>query len=104
MDCGNGNLDHQNSIHSQESLTAFSVSVKTTTAHCSLAGTAEFTVSLRAKRNRIQSPEEWAKSALEGCFEIVTVVCGLELKARASYMYTTDSQMYLDCRRARSEE
>src|SRR6185369_402823 len=100
MDCGVGNLDHQNSIRSPESLTAFSVSVKTQTALCSLAGTAEFTVLLTAKQKRIRSPEERARSGAEGCFVTGTAVCGSELSMRGLYIFTRERQMYLDCRRA----
>src|SRR5215213_4128659 len=100
MDCGAGNLDHQNSIRSPASLMAFSVSVKTRTARSSLAGTAAFTVSLTAKRRCIQSPEEWASSGAEGCFMTGMAICGLELSTRDSYMYTRERQMYLDCHRA----
>src|SRR6185369_8199433 len=100
MDCGAGNLDHQNSIRSQESLTAFSVSVKTQTALCSLAGTAGFTVSLMAKRSCIRSPEERARSGAEGCFVTGMAVCGSELSMRGLYMYTRERQMYLECRKA----
>src|SRR6185369_12484343 len=100
MDCGVGNLDHQSSIHSPESLTASSVSAKTLTARCSLAGKAQFTVSLMAKLNHIQSPEERARSVDAGCFVTARVVCGLELSTRGSSTYTTEKQMYLDCQRA----
>src|SRR6185369_1251556 len=100
MDCGDGNLDHQNFIRSQESLTASSVSAKTTTAHSSLVGTAEFTVSSMAKRSCIRSPEEWARSAADACFVIAMAVCGLELSTRGLCMYTREGQMYLDSHRA----
>src|SRR6185295_5038863 len=99
MDCGNGNLAHQNSIRSQETLTVSSVSVKTLTARCSLAGTVEFTVSLMAKPSRIQSLEEWARSGAEGCFATGTVVCGSELSTKGLYTYTMEGQMCMDCRR-----
>src|ERR1041384_4983602 len=92
MEYGVGNLDHQNSIRSQENLTAFSVLVKTTTAHSSSAGTVEFTVSSTAKRRRIQSPEERARSGREGCFAIGTVVCGSELTTKGLYTYTREGQ------------
>src|ERR1044072_6204577 len=100
MDCGNGNLDHQNSTRSQENRTASSVSAKTQTARCWLAGTAEFTVSLTAKRSCIRFPDEWARSELAGCFVTVTVVCGSELSMRGLYMYTNARQTYLGSHRA----
>src|SRR5687767_520874 len=75
---------------------ASSVSVKTMTAHCSSAGTAEFTVSSMAKRRRIQSPEEWARPGADGCFVTGMAVYGLELSTRELYMYTKEGQMYLD--------
>src|SRR5215217_9684941 len=100
MEYGDGDLDHQNSIRSQASLTGSSVSVKTKTARCSLAGTAEFIVSSTAKRKRIQYPEEWARSGREGCFMIVMVVCGSEPSTRELYTYMKEGQMYLDSHRA----
>src|SRR5215212_5692403 len=100
MDCGDGSLDRQNSIRSLASLMAFSVSVKTATAHCSLAGMAGFTGSLMAKPSSIQSPEEWARSAAAGCFVTGVAACGLEPSTRGSYMYARENQMYLDCHRA----
>src|SRR6185369_8332764 len=99
MDFGVGNLDHQNSIRSQASLTGSSVSVKTLTARCSLVGKAQFTVSLMAKPSRIQSPEERDRSGREGCFVTGREVSGSEPSMRDLYTFTREGQMYLDCRR-----
>src|SRR5919205_477046 len=76
-----------------------SVSVKTMTARCSLAGTTEFTGSLTVRRSCIRYPEEWARSGAEGCFAIAKVVFGSERSTRGSYTSTMESRMYLDCLR-----
>src|SRR6185369_7306412 len=72
----------------------------TQTARCSLAGTAEFTVSLMARRSCTPSLEEWARSEPEDCFVTATVACGSEPTTRDCYTYTKEEPMYLDRPRA----
>src|SRR5215213_3512021 len=97
MACGDGSLAHRNFIRSPASPMASSVLVKTRTARSSSAGTAEFTVSLTAKRRLIQFRAEWDRFAAEGCYVAATAVCGSELTTRESYIYGGERQTYLDC-------
>jgi ligand-binding sensor domain-containing protein len=98
--CGDGNLEHQNSIPSQASPTASSVLVKIQTARCSSGGIAAFTGSLTARLCRIQFREGPSKSEPEECFVTVTVVYGLARSIKGWSTYARAEPMYMDCQTA----
>src|ERR1044071_2016992 len=90
---GNSNLVRENSILWPANQMVSVPSVKTLTAHSSLAGTADYNDLLMAELKRIHFQVSPVNSEPKEFSVIAMVVCGSELQIGVLYMHTRERRM-----------